>query len=173
MALDRFVVIANQYDAETAALADFEDVRTLYARLGILDTFDAAVLTRTAAGQVEVVQRVSEPRRHETTRGLLGGLALGAAFALFPAIHLAGGLLAGGALGAGVGAIAGHLVSGTSRSDLKILGELLDNGTSGLVVVVAPDVEEHVEATITRAQQQAHAQLQTDLAAVTREFDAV
>jgi len=38
-----------------------------------------------------------------------------------------------------------------SRSDLKNLGELLDNGTSGLLVVAATDVEAKVNAAITRA----------------------
>ena len=46
---------------------------------------------------------------------------------------------------------AGHVAGGMSRSDLKNLGELLDNGTSGLLVVAATDVEAKVNAAITRA----------------------
>ena len=46
---------------------------------------------------------------------------------------------------------AGHVADGMSRSDLKNLGELLDNGTSGLLVVAATDVEAKVNAAITRA----------------------
>jgi len=48
------------------------------------------------------------------------------------------------------------------RSDLKDLGEVLDNGTSGLVVVAATDVEAKVEAAITRAKKRVKAQLQAD-----------
>src|SRR5688500_1115525 len=144
MASRRFVVIANQYDSEADALADFDDVRKLYTQLDIIDTHDAAVLTRKADGKVEIVKRVAGPSRRVAAVGLVGGMALGATLALFPAITLAGGLVAGGTLGAGAGAIAGHMVSVMSRSDLKELGEVLDSGTSGLVVVVATNVETRV-----------------------------
>ena len=170
MASDRFVVIANQYDSEADALADFEDLRKLYARLDIIDTHDAAVLTRKADGTVEIVKREAGPTRRGAAMGLAGGLAIGAALALFPAITLSGALLAGSALGAGAGAIAGHMVSGMSRADLKELGEVLDNGASGLVMVVATNVETRVEATTTRAKHQAKAQLQADIDAMKKEL---
>jgi len=173
MADDTLVVIANQYHSEADALADFDDVRKLYTELGIIETFDAAVLTRKADGKVEIVKRVTGPTRHGASVGLRGGLALGAALALFPAITLAGALLAGGTLGAGAGAIAGHLVSGISRSDLKDLGELLDNGTSGLLVVAATSVEARVEATTQRATNRAKARLQADVDAMKKELDTL
>jgi len=173
MARDRFVVIAKQYDSEADALADYDDVRKLYTELGIIGTFDGAVLTRKANGKVDIVKRVQGPARQGASRGLIGGMALGAALAVFPAITLAGGLVAGGTLGAGAGAIAGHMVTGMSRSDLKELGELLDNGASGLVVVTAPDVEERVEATTTRAKNQAKAELQADIEAMKKELDTL
>ena len=173
MAPSQFVLIANQYDSEADALADFDEVRKVYAQFDIIDTQDAAVLTRKADGEVEIVKRVSGPTRRGAAVGLAGGLALGAALALFPAITLAGGLLAGGTFGAGAGAIAGHMVSGMSRSDLRELGEVLDNGTSGLVVVVATNVETRVEAVITRAKHQVKAQLQADVGAMKRELDTL
>jgi uncharacterized membrane protein len=55
---------------------------------------------------------------------------------LFPAVAIGAGLVAGGAGGAGLGALAGHAAAGISRADLKDLGELLDEGQSGLLVVV-------------------------------------
>jgi len=173
MANDTLVVIANQYDREADALADFDDVRTLYDELGTIDTFDAAVLTRKSNGKVEIVKRVAGPTRHGAAVGLGAGLALGAALALFPAITLAGGLLAGGTLGAGAGAIAGHMVSGMSRSDLKDLGEVLDNGASGLVVVARTNAEAMIEDATTRAKHQAKAQLQADVDAMKKELAAI
>jgi len=172
MASDRLVVIANQYDSEADALADFNDVRDLYDRMELSHTYDAAVLTRKADGKVDIVKRVAGPTRGGTSVGLAGGLALGAALALFPAITLGGALLAGGALGAGAGAIAGHMVSGISRSDLKELGELLDNSTSGLVVVTEASLGERVEATVKRAKNQAKAPLQADIEAMKQELGA-
>ena len=73
---DRFAVIANQYDSEADALADYDDVRKLYTELGIIRTFDAAVLTRKAGGKVEIVKRVQEQARRGAAGGLLGGMAL-------------------------------------------------------------------------------------------------
>jgi len=173
MSLDTFVVLANQYNTETDALADYDDVRKLYTDTGIIDTYDAAVLTRKSNRKVEIVKRTEEPTRQGAARGFVVGLAVGAVIALFPAagVGLAAGLLGGGAIGAGAGAVAGHVVGGMKRSDLKDLGELLDDGTSGLVVVAASDVEAKVEAAITRAKKRAKAQLQADTDALKKDID--
>jgi len=174
MALDTFVVLANQYSTESDALADYDAVGKLYSDLGIIDTYDAAVLTRKPDGKVDIVKRTEIPTRHGGARGLIAGLAVGAAIALFPAagIGLAAGMLGGGAIGAGIGALAGHVSGGMRRSDLKDLGELLDNGTSGLLVVAATDVEAKVEAAITRAKKRAKAQLKADTEALKKELES-
>lgn len=173
VALDTFVVLTNQYGSESDALADYDAVRKLYTDLGIIDTYDAAVITRKPGGKVEIVKRTEEPTRKGAVRGLVVGLAVGAAITLFPAagIGLVTGLLEGGFGGAVIGAVAGHVAGGMKRSDLKDLGELLDNGTSGLVVVAATDVESRVDAAITRAKRRAKAQLQTDTDALKQEID--
>lgn len=150
-------------------------MRNLYTDLGIIDTYDAAVLTRRANGKVDIAKRVEEPTRQGGVRGLVIGLAAGAAVALFPAlgVGLGAALLGGGAIGAGVGAVAGHVAGGMTRSDLKNLGELLDQGTSGLLVVAATDVEAKVDAVITRAKKRAKAQLQADTDALKKEIDTM
>ena len=171
--MDTFIVLANQYDNEAAALADYDDVRTLYTDLGIIDTYDAAVLTRRADGKVKIVKRVEEPTRQGGAVGLMVGLATGLAAALFPGIALGAAVLGGSALGAGVGAVAGHVAGGMRRSDLKDLGELLDRGTIGLLVVAATDMEAQVNAAITRSKKRAKAQLQADTDALKHEIDAI
>ena len=173
MALDTFVVLANQYANESDALADYDAVRKLYTDLGIIDTYDAAVLTRKANGKVDIIKRTEEPTRQAAAKGLIVGLAVGAAVALFPAagLGLAAGMLGGGAIGAGVGAVAGHVAGGMKRSDLKDLGELLDDGTSGLLVVAATDVEARVDAAITRAKKRAKARMQADTDALKQDLD--
>ena len=171
MALDTFMVIANQYDNETDALADFESVRRVYHDMGIIDTYDAAVLTRRPDGKVEIVKRVEQPTRHGAKRGLGVGLAVGAIMALLPGVGLAAGLLAGGLTGAGSGAIAGHVTGGMKTSDLKDLGKVLETGTSGLVVIAASDMEAKVEEAITRAKKRAKAQLQADTKAMMRSIE--
>lgn len=175
MSVDTYVVLASQYDTEQDALADYDAVRKLYTDLGVIDTYDAAVLTRTGEGKVELVKRVEEPTRHGAAAGFFVGLAVGVVVALFPAagIGLAAGVIGGAAIGTTVGAVAGHVARGMKRSDLKELGELLDNGKSGLVVVAATDVEDRVEAAITRAKKRAKTELQADVDAMKKEIDSM
>ena len=144
MALDTFVVLAASYDSEDAAVADYDAVHDIYVESGLIDTYDAAVISRHDDGKVKIVKKHEQPTRQGAWGGLGIGLVGGALVALFPAVGIGAGLLWGGAGGAGLGALAGHVAAGMSRSDLKDLGELLDEGQSGLVVVAATDVEERV-----------------------------
>ena len=160
----KYTVLANQYDVEADAVTDFTAVRKLYSDLKIVDTFDAAVISRTPDGKVKIVKRVEEPTR----QGALRGLAVGAVIALFPGVGL--GAMA---LGAATGALAGHVAGGMRRSDLKDLGELLDKGTSGLLVVTATDVEARVEAAIKLAKKRAKAELKADTKMLEKELEAV
>lgn len=81
---------------------------------------------------------------------------------MFPAVAIGAGLVAGGAGGAGLGALAGHAAAGISRSDLKDLGELLDEGQSGLLVVAAQDSEARVDAAVTRGNKLLKKQMRAD-----------
>ncbi len=69
----------------------------------------------------------------------------------------------GGAL---LGALAGHAAAGMSRSDLKELGEGLDAGQAGLVVVAISDVEAKVEAAMKHAERIQAKQLKADQKAI-------
>jgi uncharacterized membrane protein len=173
MALDTFVLIASQYAMEEDALEDYEAVRAVYEDLGIIDTYDAAVVTKRSDGKVEIVKRVEEPTRQGAVAGLAVGLAVGALVALFPAVAIGAGLAIGGAAGAALGATAGHVAAGMSRSDLKELGELLDAGTSGLIVVAATDVEDRVEAAIQHGKDIVKKQVQLDADGLKADIDAL
>ncbi len=176
MALATYRILANEYDAEADAIADYEAIHKLYSDLGILDSFDAAVLTRQSDGKVIIVKRIDE-QSDEQSKGKprwVAGLAVGTAVALFPAVALgipvAGlgmGLLAGAGMGAVIG---GHVARGMKRSDLKDLGELLDHGTSGLLVVTTTEIEARVEPAITRAHKRAKAKLHADNDAIKDEI---
>jgi uncharacterized membrane protein len=80
-----------------------------------------------------------------------------------------GGLLATTtAGGAAIGAIAGHVSKGMNRGDLKDLGERLDAGEHGLVIVAAADVAAKVREVIAKAVDI----LQKELQALEDELDA-
>jgi hypothetical protein len=121
------------------------------------------VIERRADGKVKIVKKHETPTR---AGGVLGGgvgLATGLVVALFPAAAIGGGILAattgGGAL---LGAVAGHAAAGMSRKDLKELGEQLDAGQAGLVVVAVSDIGAKVEGALARARKVEQKQLEAD-----------
>jgi uncharacterized membrane protein len=102
MAMDTFIVFAASYDSLGAAEADYHAVREFYQSSGLIDTYDAAVITRDESGQVRIVAKHEQPTRRGAWRGLGIGLVGGALVALFPAVGLGAGLLAGATGGAGL-----------------------------------------------------------------------
>jgi hypothetical protein len=76
-------------------------------------------------------------------------LAVGVTAALFPPVGI--GIATAGGAGAAIGGVAGHAAKGMSRGDLKELGETLDAGQAGLVVVYAFNLADQVAATIKAA----------------------
>jgi uncharacterized membrane protein len=171
--LDTFTLLASQYVSEEDALADYDAVREIYEELDVIDTYDAAVISKDAQGKVRIVKKVEEPTRQGAVGGLVVGLAVGALVALFPAIAIGAGLAVGGAAGAAIGATAGHVAAGMSRSDLKDVGELLDAGTSGLVVVAAADVEARVEQALQRGKDIMKKQVELDAEGLKTEIDSL
>jgi uncharacterized membrane protein len=144
-------LLAAAYDRRTDALAEYESIKAAYAHVGVTHDFDAAVVAKDPGGEVSIVRRHDEPARHGTDTGLGWGLAAGAVAALFPGVGILGALLVGGGAGAALGAVAGHAASALSRDDLKALGEVLDEGDAGLVVVYGPDMADRVITSVRRA----------------------
>ena len=163
MAVDTFVAYVGVYSDVAHAEADYELVKDLHTQAGLIDAYDAAVLERRADGKVKIVKQHETPTR---VGGVLGGgvgLATGVVVALFPFAAVGGGLLAATAGGGAVlGAVAGHVVAGMSRSDLKELGEHLDAGQAGLVVVGISDMGARIERGMHHADTLEVRQLQAD-----------
>lgn len=165
VAIDTFMVFVGVYADKEAAEADYELVSDLHRKAGLIDAYDAAVLEKRSDGKVKIVAKHETPTR---VGGVLGGglgLATGLAVALFPFAAIGGGLLAattGG--GIALGALAGHAVAGMSRSDLKDLGEHLDAGQAGLIVVGVSDMGAKIEREMRRAEKIQVKQLDADLA---------
>jgi uncharacterized membrane protein len=146
MAIDTLIAIVGVYDNVDDAQADYQLVHDLHSEAGLIDAWDAAVIERREDGKVKIVKKHETPTR---VGGVLGGgvgLATGLVVALFPFAAIGGGLLAATTAGGAIlGAVSGHAAAGMSRHDLKELGEHLDAGTAGLVVVAVSDMADTAE----------------------------
>jgi uncharacterized membrane protein len=173
MAIDTLLVYVGVYDSVGAAETDYEGVKDLHTEAGLIDGYDAAVIERRAGGKTKIVKKHETPTR---VGGVLGGgigLATGLVVALFPFAAVGGGLLAattgGGAI---LGAVAGHAAAGMSRHDLKELGETLDAGQAGLVVVAVSDMGAKVERAMKRAAKVQQKELEADTSEIERDAAA-
>jgi len=167
MAVDTFLAYVGVYDNPADADTDYEAIKDLHSKEGLIDAYDAAVVVRRADGKVKITKKHETPTRAGGVLGAGAGLATGLVIALFPIAAIGGGLLAvatGG--GAVLGAVAGHAAAGMSRKDLKELGEHLDTGQAGLVVVAVSDMEAKVERAMKQARKIEARQLKADTAAI-------
>ncbi len=167
MPIDTFFAYSGLYANVKDALEDYDAVHALHTEAGLIDAYDAAVVERKPDGKVKIVKKHETPTR---VGGVLGGgvgLATGLVIALFPAAAIGGGLLlATGGGGALLGAVAGHAAAGMSRKDLKELGEELDEGQAGLVVVAIVDMQSKVEAGMKHAEKIQAKELKADQKAI-------
>jgi uncharacterized membrane protein len=167
MAVDTFIAYVGVYDNVSDADADYALVKDLHTKENLIDSYDAAVIQRRADGKVKITKKHETPTR---AGGVLGGgvgLATGLVVALFPFAAIGGGLLlattAGGAV---LGAVAGHAAAGMSRHDLKELGEHLDAGQAGLVVVGVSDMGAKIERAMKKAKKLETKELKADTAEI-------
>ncbi len=165
MAIDTFIAYVGVYDNASDADSDYQLVKDLHTKAGLIDSYDAAVIERRADGKVKITKKHETPTR---VGGVLGGgvgLATGLVLVLFPFAAVGGGLLlattAGGAV---LGSVAGHTAAGMSRHDLKELGEHLDAGQAGLVVVGVSDMGAKIEKSMKKARKVEAKELKVDTA---------
>src|SRR3954468_6092723 len=160
---DTLFVGAASYDSVDAAINDYEAIKALYYEIKTSHEFDAAVIAKNDEGTVEIVKKHEQPTRHGAAHGLGWGLAAGAVAALFPAVGILGALTVGGGAGAAIGAVSGHVSGGMDRDDLKELGQVLDEGQAGLIVVYATNMADQIAANIKAANRMVYRE--TDMAA--------
>jgi uncharacterized membrane protein len=152
----------GDYESVDDAKADLEALRELHSE-HVVGTYDAAVLTKDDEGNVKIVDKIEKPTQH----GGWAGLAVGAAVGLiFPPSILVSGLV-----GAGAGALIGHLHGGMSRSDLKEIGEMLDESDAALIVVGEATIERAVEDATRRAKQEMKKEVRADAKEIEKAID--
>jgi uncharacterized membrane protein len=171
MAVDTFMAYVGVYPSVDAAAADYQLVKDLHTEAGLIDAYDAAVIERRDDGKVWITKQHETPTRVGGVLGAGVGLATGLVVALFPiaGVGLAVATTAGGAV---LGAVAGHASAGMSRSDLKELGEYLDAGQAGLVVVGVSDMGAKIERAMRNADKVEARQLMADTDQIERDAKA-
>lgn len=173
MPIDTLIVYVGVYENVADAKADYELVKDLHSEAGLIDAYDAAVIERRENAKTKIVAKHETPTR---AGGVLGGgvgLATGVVVALFPFAAVGAGLLAATTAGGAVlGAVAGHAAAGMSRHDLKELGETLDSGEAGLVVVAVSDMGAKVERAMKHAAKVEQKELKADNSEIERDAAA-
>lgn len=154
---------AGEYESVEDAKADLEALKELH-REEFVGTYDAAVLTKDEEGKVDIVEKIEKPTQH----GGWAGLAVGAAIGLiFPPSVLVSGLV-----GAGAGALIGHLRGGMSNADLKEIGEMLEESEAALIVVGEATIEEGVEEAVKHAKREMKKEVRADAREIERAIDS-
>jgi uncharacterized membrane protein len=157
-------LFVGDYESVDDAKADLEALKELH-REHVVGTYDAAVLTKTEEGKVKIVDKIEKPNQH----GGWAGLAVGAALALiFPPSVLVSGLV-----GAGAGALIGHLEGGISREELNEIGEALEESEAALIVVGEATIERAVEEATERAKKTLKKEVRADAREMEKEIDAM
>jgi uncharacterized membrane protein len=134
------------YETIEAAERDYDAIKRLHHD-GEIGSYDAAVLSKDASGDVEV-HKDEKPVRHAAWVGAAAGAGVAILFPATLPLAMAGG-------GAGVGAWFGHMAHGMKRSDAEEMATMLEPGRAGLVVVgideSAAKVEEATRGSISHA----------------------
>lgn len=146
-----FILVAT-YPNETAAREDYAVIKDAHAA-GIVGSYDAAVITKDSNGKVHE-NKDETATRHGAWWGIAAGAAVGL---LFPP-----SILGAAATGGVIGGVSGHLSKGMSRSRAKELGDFIDPGEAGLVVVGETRLEDTIKKAVTRAEKQTAEELDVD-----------
>ena len=159
---NKLIVMAAAYQDVADAEADYEAAKALYYDVESSHNFDAAMLARDENGEVRIVEKHEQPTRHGAAHGLGWGLAIRAAYAIFPPAGLLGGPAVGGGASGAIGAVTGHMKDSMDDKDLAALRDVLGQGQAGLIVVYEVNLADQIAANMKSV----------DTAAVSKKIDA-
>jgi len=141
------VIVIGTYENRRLAEVDYEDIARNRDLLRSEKVYAVALVERTDAGKVKIVNSLEPDTEHGAISGTIVGALIG--FLFPPAIFVTA------VAGLGVGRVAGHLWRGVSRKDLLELGTALDSG-QGAVLVFGGQLPDAIEAVLPSATHIAH-----------------
>jgi len=156
-------IYVGEYESVEDAKADLEALKELH-REHVVGSYDAAVITKNEEGKVKIVEKIEKQTQHGGWRGLAVGALVGI---IFPP-----GIIVSGVIGAAAGGLIGHLWGGMSRSDVKEIGEMLDESESGLIVVGEATIERAVDEATKRAKTTMKKEVRADAKEIEKAIDA-
>ena len=143
---------AASYASLDDAEADYDALLDLHDA-DLVGTYDVAIINKDEEGKVHITKH-EKPTQHGAWTGAGVGAVLGI---LFPP-----SIIATAAIGAATGGVIGHLARGMSRSDMKDVGDLLDDERAALIVVGESKVGEQLDNDLQRAQKSVEKQIDAD-----------
>ena len=160
-------IYAATYADEAEALADYDALLDLH-EIRRVGTYDVATIIRSADGKVHV-HKHEKPTQHGVWGGILVGALVGV---LFPPATVGVATVAGAAaIGGTVGGLGGHFSEGLSRGDAKELGDLLEAGHAGLIVIGDAGAKDDLDKALTRAQASVEKEIDADHTALKRALE--
>ena len=141
------VAYAGAYDLREDAEKDFQAIKDAHAQR-LIGKYDSALFTKEEGGKVKVKNTDSTSRVKGAGWGAVVGGVVGL---LFPPAILGGAIV-----GALSGGLIGNIAKGWGHGDIKDLGEALDAGEWGVILVceATPDVAvEHILKQATKVEQ--------------------
>jgi len=159
---DGFIVYAGQYPSLEAARDDFAAIKALH-KTDFIGHYESALFTKEGNSKVKIIDTDETARAHGAVGGAIAGAVIGILFPPSLLFMTAGG----GALGA----IIGHVAEGMPRSDIKEIGELLDEGEAGIIFVGEATVDAGVENLMSKASKIMKKEMKADTRAIKNTLD--
>ena len=148
-----YVAYIGAYSDVDDAKADFDAIKALHANMWI-GPYDGALFTKEVGGKVKILDRDSAVTGGAAVVGALTGAFIGL---IFPPSILGAAAITGAA-----GGVLGHLFGGFKRKDIAEIGELLDEGTAGIVMIGVATPEMGADLYMKRAAKVAKKQVDAD-----------
>ena len=162
MSDQEFILFAGAYENEADARLDFDGIKELHKE-SWLGPYEGVLFLKEAEGKVKVLDKDSSIRAAGAGAGAVVGGLLGL---IFPPSILAGAVVGGAA-----GAIIGNLFGGFKRKDIAELGEMLDEGNAGIILIGIPTPELGAEKLMRRAKKVAKKQVDADAKEIKKAID--
>ena len=159
---DGIMVFVAVYDEVEDAKADFEALQML-RKEKFLGDYEAALFEKREDGKVKILNTDATERGWGAKVGTVTGAVIGL---IFPPT-----IIGMAVAGAGVGAVAGNFMKSMKRKDVAAMGEMLDEGQAGVVLVGETTIEEGINRSMKKAAKVMKQQVDADADEIKKAID--